>query len=292
MKQKLVYLLALALLCGSASAQRSTRKKHAPAKPLVADVQPVPADSFSYAMGLSQSGSLKQYLVMREGIDTAYIADVAKGLAANVSKAEAKRAMAYAAGLRIAEMNRSQVVPMLNKQATGSEDTTYTQYAEFTRGLCEGLLGTAKGLTPDSALKLAERQFNYYKGIYKKANADFLAQHAKQKGVKTTKSGLQYSVLSKGTGELPTDTSRVEVHYEGRLIDGTIFDSSYQRKRPATFRVNEVIAGWTEALKMMPVGSLWEIVIPAELGYGERDNQQIPANSTLIFRVELLSIKK
>ena len=292
MKQKLVYLLALALLCGSASAQRSTRKKHAPAKPLATDVQPVPADSFSYAMGLSQSGSLKQYLVMREGIDTAYIADVAKGLAANVSEAEAKRAMAFAAGLRIAEMNRRQVVPMLNKQATGSEDTTYTQYAEFTRGLCDGLLGTAKGLTPDSALKLAERQFNYYKGVYKKANADYLVRHAKQKGVKTTKSGLQYSVLSKGTGELPTDTSRVEVHYEGRLIDGTIFDSSYQRKRPATFRVNEVIAGWTEALKMMPVGSLWEIVIPAELAYGERDNQQIPANSTLIFRVELLSIKK
>lgn len=292
MKQKFVYLLAFALLCGPASAQRDTRKKHAPAKPSVTDVQPVPADSFSYAMGLSQSGSLKQYLVMREGIDTAYIADVARGLAANVSEVEAKRAMAYAAGLRIAEMNRRQVVPMLNKQATGSEDTTYTQYAEFTRGLCEGLLGTGTGLTPDSALKLAERQFNYYKGIYKKANADYLAKHAKQKGVKTTKSGLQYSVLSKGTGELPTDTSSVEVHYEGRLIDGTIFDSSYQRKRPATFRVNEVIPGWTEALKMMPVGSLWEIVIPAELGYGERDNQKIPANSTLIFRVELLSIKK
>ena len=292
MKMKLFSICALALLCCTATAQRNTRKKNPPVKPATTDVRPVPADSFSYAMGLAQSTSLKQYLVMREGIDTAYISYVAKGLAANISEAEEKQAIAYASGLRIAQMNRQQVVPMLNKQATGKSDTTYTQLPEFTRGLCDGLNGAATALTPDSAMKLAERQINYYKGVYKQANIDFLANHKKQKGVETTKSGLQYTILSKGTGALPTDTSEVEVHYEGRLIDGTIFDSSYQRKRPATFRCDQVIKGWTEALQMMPEGSLWEIVIPAELAYGDRENQKIPANSTLIFRVELIKVKK
>jgi len=103
---------------------------------------------------------------------------------------------------------------------------------------------------------------------------------------------LQYKVLVKGEGEVPTATQRVKVNYEGHLIDGTEFDSSYKRNEPTTFACNQVIKGWTEALTMMPVGSKWEVYIPQELAYGDRESGQIPPFSTLIFTVELLSIEK
>ena len=95
-----------------------------------------------------------------------------------------------------------------------------------------------------------------------------------------------------GTGAVATDTSEVEVHYEGTLIDGTVFDSSYKRGKPATFRADQVIKGWTEALKMMPEGSVWDLYIPYNLAYGERGTRGIPPFATLIFKVELLKVKK
>ena len=103
---------------------------------------------------------------------------------------------------------------------------------------------------------------------------------------------MQYKVLVAGKGEVPTETSSVKVHYKGTLIDGTQFDSSYDRKEPTTFRANQVIKGWTEALTMMPVGSKWELYIPQELAYGSREAGTIKPFSTLIFEVELLSIEK
>ena len=120
----------------------------------------------------------------------------------------------------------------------------------------------------------------------------FLKANAKKDSVQTTPSGLQYKVLVAGTGEKPKATDRVKVNYEGHLIDGTEFDSSYKRNQPATFACNQVIKGWTEALTMMPVGSKWEIYVPQELGYGAREAGKIPPLSTLIFTVELLEIVK
>jgi len=118
----------------------------------------------------------------------------------------------------------------------------------------------------------------------------FLAENAKKEGVKTTASGLQYKVITQGTGPVPVDGDEVTTHYEGRLIDGTIFDSSIKRGQPTSFGVNGVIAGWTEALKMMPVGSKWELYIPHNLAYGNRDMGTIKPYSTLIFTIELISI--
>lgn len=119
----------------------------------------------------------------------------------------------------------------------------------------------------------------------------FLAENAKREGVVTTPSGLQYEILQEGTGEKPGPTTRVTVHYEGSLSNGNVFDSSYKRGQPATFGVNQVIAGWTEAMQMMPVGSKWRLFIPSELGYGSRGaGDSIPPNSALIFDVELLSM--
>ena len=110
-------------------------------------------------------------------------------------------------------------------------------------------------------------------------------------GVITSKSGLQYKILKEGTGATPSDTSQVEVNYEGRLIDGTVFDSSYKRGQSATFGCNQVIKGWTEALTMMKEGDVWELYIPYSLAYGERGNQSIPPYATLIFKVELIKVK-
>ena len=124
---------------------------------------------------------------------------------------------------------------------------------------------------------------------YKKQNEDFLAKNKGKEGIQTTASGLQYKIITKGTGAIPADTSRVKVNYKGTLIDGTEFDSS---KEPITLAVSRVIPGWTEALKMMPVGSKWELYIPQELGYGAQEAGKIKPFSTLIFEVELVDIEK
>jgi FKBP-type peptidyl-prolyl cis-trans isomerase len=127
----------------------------------------------------------------------------------------------------------------------------------------------------------------------KAAGEAFLAANAKKDGVITTPSGLQYMVIKSGTGDSPKATDTVTVHYTGTLIDGTVFDSSVQRGTPASFPVNQVIPGWTEALQLMKVGDKWKLFIPANLAYGPQSpGAQIPANSMLIFEVELLGINK
>ena len=129
-------------------------------------------------------------------------------------------------------------------------------------------------------------------GKNKTAGDQFLAENKKKEGVITTADGLQYKILKPGKGPMPKSSDKVTVNYEGTTIDGKVFDSSYERKQPASFPVGQVIRGWTEALQLMPVGSTWQLYIPAELGYGDRGQQNIPAGSTLIFKVELLSIEK
>ncbi len=124
------------------------------------------------------------------------------------------------------------------------------------------------------------------------AGKKFLEENAKKDGIKSTPSGLQYEVLREGTGAKPGPTSTVEVHYEGRLINGSIFDSSYQRKETISFPLNRVIPGWTEGLQLMPTGAKYRLYIPSELGYGARGaGADIPPNSALIFDVELISIR-
>ncbi|MBH8569177.1 FKBP-type peptidyl-prolyl cis-trans isomerase [Microvirga sp. STS02] len=119
----------------------------------------------------------------------------------------------------------------------------------------------------------------------------FLAENAKKPGVTTLPSGLQYEVITQGTGPKPTLRSSVTTHYHGTLINGTVFDSSYQRGQPATFPVNGVIAGWTEALQLMPEGSKYRLYIPSDLAYGKRGaGRDIPGDTALIFDVELLKV--
>jgi len=125
----------------------------------------------------------------------------------------------------------------------------------------------------------------------KQAGAQFLEQNKKQPGVIQTQSGLQYKVIKEGKGKMPKATDKVTVHYEGKLIDGTVFDSSFERKEPASFGVTGVIPGWTEALQLMKEGGSYELYIPSDLAYGDQGNQSIPGGSTLIFKVELIKVE-
>ena len=124
------------------------------------------------------------------------------------------------------------------------------------------------------------------------AGGKFLAMNSLKEGVVSLPSGLQYKVIKLGTGEIPKSTDKVKTHYKGTLIDGTKFDSSYDRGQPATFGVTQVIPGWVEALQLMPVGSKWELYIPHYLAYGEKGQGPIPPYATLVFELELLAIEK
>ncbi|MEG1616722.1 MAG: FKBP-type peptidyl-prolyl cis-trans isomerase [Bacteroidales bacterium] len=163
-----------------------------------------------------------------------------------------------------------------------------------------GFANALKGdttLTQEQAINIIQ---NYFQGAEKK-EADknlaegqkFLDENKSKDGIVTTASGLQYKVDSLGTGATPTASDVVKVHYTGKLLDGTVFDSSVERGEPATFGVGQVIAGWTEALQLMPVGSKYTLYIPADLAYGDRQaGPKIKPNSTLVFEVELLGIEK
>jgi len=168
------------------------------------------------------------------------------------------------------------------------------------QGLVNGLKGSKVQMTAQEAQEYLqktmlarqtvkmEKQF----GPNKTAGELFLTENAKKAGVITTASGLQYEIIKKGTGAIPTDENSVKVNYHGTLIDGTVFDSSVDRKEPVVFPVTGVIKGWTEALKLMPVGSKFKIYVPQQLAYGNQDRGAIKPFSMLIFEVELLSIEK
>ena len=294
MKTSKIIMMAFAgALCLGAVAAQPRKKAPKKAKTTVVaaepEVQPVEAATFSYAVGVAQSPSLKQYIEQREGVDSLHFGDFVAGLNGQYNEADIAKFRAIVAGHNIAQQNEQQVIPAINKQATGNDSIAFLQKDLFVKGLVEGLMGQST-LAPDSAMKVAEQQFEYQQQQVKKQNADFMAEYAKQPGVKKTESGLLYKVIKQGEGALPVDTSKVEVNYEGKLIDGTVFDSSYKRNKTATFGVTQVIKGWTEALKMMPVGSEYELCIPYDLAYGERGNRNIPPFSTLVFKVELVSI--
>ena len=291
MTTKSLLIVALALAVGLPASARSRKKIQEKKRPKITLLQPVPADSFSYAMGVAQSASLRQYLLMREGVDSAYLNDAVCGLMAKYNEEAVKGKVAYAAGLKIGQMNATNVIPSLNKMATGKADSAYIDRDLFVKGLGQGVLKQPTSISEEQALAIIERQTAYIRQRDSIANADFLSKNKRVPGVITSKSGLQYKILKEGTGATPSDTSQVEVNYEGRLIDGTVFDSSYKRGQSATFGCNQVIKGWTEALTMMKEGDVWELYIPYNLAYGERGNQSIPPYATPIFKVELIKVK-
>lgn len=169
------------------------------------------------------------------------------------------------------------------------------QVDPFMDALDAAFNGKMPELSPEEANQILQEYFSKVQeeqaSVAIEAGKKFLTENAKKEGITTTDSGLQYEVITEGKGDLPKGTDSVKCHYHGTLIDGTVFDSSVNRGEPATFPVNGVIAGWVEALQLMPVGSKWKLYVPSELAYGAQGaGNLIGPHTTLIFEVELLEI--
>ena len=256
-------------------------------------------DTVSYAIGMAQTQGLKDYLVGRLDIDTAYMDEFIKGLNEGANAGDDKKKAAYYASIQIGLQIANQMVKGINHELFGEDSTKTISLKNFMAGFISGTTGKGGLMTVDSAQVVAQKLMESIKaktmekeyGPNKAAGEKFLAENAKKEGVKTLEGGLQYKVIKEGNGAIPADTSRVKVHYEGRTIDGKVFDSSYKRGEPTEFRCNQVIKGWTEALVHMPAGSVWEVYIPQELAYGSRQQgQDIKPFSMLIFKIELIEV--
>ena len=254
-------------------------------------------DTLSYMMGVNNTQGLNDFLVGRMGVDLNDMDAFLEGFI-EASTKTTKKDKAYMAGLQIGQQVSVDMFDGINQQIFGNDSVQSLSKADFLAGFIAAVKGNA-AFSLDSARVYVEKHADAIKakalesryGENKAAGEAFLAENAKKEGVVTTASGLQYKVIKAGKGEVPTATSTVKVNYKGTLIDGTEFDSSYKRNEPTTFRANQVIKGWTEALTMMPVGSKWELYIPQELAYGARETGgSIKPFSALIFEVELLEV--
>jgi len=252
-------------------------------------------DTLSYAAGQMMTNGLNSYLKSHFDVDDSHMADFVRGFNEVVNAAETPEAKARLAGMQIATQLKQQMLPGIMREFTDTPDTIVKEV--LFRGFTDALLN-------DSTVKLSKPADELFRDLQQKnkeakseklsaEGRKFLEENKLKEGVITTESGLQYKILVRGEGEVPQKTDKVKVHYEGRLIDGTVFDASSKHgTEPATFRADQVIKGWTEALTMMPVGSKWQLFIPQNLAYGERQAGQIPPYSTLIFDVELVGIEK
>ena len=292
-----IIMLTLVILAG---VTLHTQAKDKNKKPNTAVQQPTvklvsPSDTVSYIAGMAATDGLLPYLQQGFGVDAEHMADVLRGFEEAQTHIDDPAFKAYAAGMQIANKVNSSILPNMKLAFEGSADSI--RQAMFIKGFIAALQNDTTFFAQSEASKLyrqrAEQVVETRNAAYKKENEDWLKANAKKEGMQTTPSGLQYKVLVSGNGPKPKATDKVKVKYEGRMIDGTVFDSSYKRDpQTNSFRCNEVIKGWTEALTMMPVGSKWEICIPQELAYGARQAGQIKPYSTLVFTVELLEIEK
>lgn len=256
-------------------------------------------DTLSYAIGLAQTQGLKQYLVQMD-VDTTYMDAFIKGLREGANAGDDKKKAAYYMGIQIGQQISNRMVKGINHELFGEDSTKTISMKNFLAGFIQGVKEKKGLMTVEQASQVAQMKMMAIKskhmeeeyGPLKKKGEAWMAANAKKAGVKTLPSGVQYKVIKEGNGAMPKDTSLVTVNYEGRLIDGTVFDSSYKRGEPVSLRANQVIKGWTEALVHMPVGSVWEVYIPQELAYGEREQGQIKPFSPLIFKIELISLGK
>lgn len=252
------------------------------------------ADSLNYAFGVVNGDGLHQYYLSNDSTG-----DKKEQLLGGI-----KAGLEYKGNLepqlQAVAKNMGQSIQQMNQKGLMGNPALITNYELIRQGLINGLLEDERQMTASEAnmylsakmeaiqAKQMEEQF----GDNKVLGEQFLAENATKENIQVTESGLQYEVITMGKGEKPAATDKVTVHYHGTLIDGTVFDSSVERGEPATFGLNQVIAGWTEALQLMPVGSKFKIYLPYQLAYGDRDMGEIKPYSALIFEVELLSIEK
>ena len=254
-------------------------------------------DTLSYAIGLAQTQGLKQYLVQMD-VDTTYMDAFIKGLREGANAGDDKKKAADYMGIQIGQQISNRMVKGINHELFGEDSTKTISMKNFLAGFIQGVKEKKGLMTVEQASQVAQMKMMAIKskhmeeeyGPLKKKGEAWMAANAKKAGVKTLPSGVQYKVIKEGNGAMPKDTSLVTVNYEGRLIDGTVFDSSYKRGQAVDLRANQVIKGWTEALVHMPAGSVWEVYIPQELAYGEREQGQIKPYSPLVFKIELIKV--
>ena len=288
--KKLSYLFVAAVAAVIASCGNGTPKAD-----LKNDI-----DTLSYAIGMAQTQGLRDYL-NRIGVDSTYMDQFIKGLNEGANAGDDKKKMAYYTGIQIGQQISQQMIKGINYEIFGEDSTQTISLKNFMAGFVSGTLeegglmtveeaqGTAR--TKQQEIKKAQMEKVY--GPWRQENEEYMAKVAKKEGIQKLEHGVYYEVIEEGKGAIPADTSRVKVNYEGRLINDTIFDSSYKRNEPTTFRCNQVIPGWTNALTHMPVGSKWKVYIPQDQAYGDREaGANIKPFSALVFTIELLSIEK
>ena len=279
------YLMTALVLVASASLFTASAAKKKNVKKVTPVVLATESDSLSYAAGVHATRGLIPFIQQSYKVDTAYMADFIRGYEEAIAKANTPQGTAYIVGMQIAQMVNQRILPGTREELKSAKDSI--DAAMFSRGFVAALAN-------DTTLFSLKKAGEFKTQILAGAGEKFLAANAKKPGVKVLPSGLQYKVIKAGQGEVPKATDEVEVIYEGRLIDGTVFDATSKHGGAKTdkFRAGNLIKGWTEALTTMPVGSKWQIYIPYELAYGERQAGQIPPYSTLIFDLELVSIVK
>ena len=308
--------VALWLLLGSKDSSKEIAQKEVTLEEMVEYYQDyddldTDLDTLAYAIGMCQSEGLTQYLDGTLNMDTTKLLEFSAGVLLGVGLTDKRLGdeedaaalaveedKAVESGIDIGRQIKNQMMPQMNEQVFGNESSENLPMDIFVAGFIQGYCHLDNVMNLPEAKEAANRLMNKYQeekaaNEYrdnKEAGERFLFENASNYGVTTCASGLQYKVLHEGNGRKPKEDDVVRVHYEGRLIDGTVFDSSYERGEPIEFGLQQVIKGWTEALTKMPVGSEWEIYIPQELAYGSREMDQIKPFSTLIFKVKLLDI--
>ena len=299
-------IMALAVLASASFCTVSAAKKDKKKKQEVAAVQLVPeleqpvvlvtpSDTMSYATGMGLTDGLIPFLQQQYGVDEAFMDDFLLGFEEAFRSNVGDPIKAYSAGIQIANMVKTRMIPGVSEEMSGMNDSIQADLLK--KGFVAAIRKDSTHFTTAAATKFYRDRMEAVKHqkeeAAKKVGRDWLAENARKEGVVTTPSGLQYKIITAGTGEIPVAEDEVTVKYEGKLIDGTVFDSSYTRNpQTSNFKANQVIKGWTEALTMMPVGSKWELYIPEDLAYGSRPAGKIPPYSTLIFTVELEGVKK
>lgn len=294
---KKVIIIALAFAASATfnmagAAKKDKKKNKAQTEEVAAPVVlATHADTVSYAAGVAMSNGLAQYLKL----DSAVCGDFVRGFNEFIANKDDKAFAARAMGYQIGKQLTSQMLPQMEGQIEGS--SLKLNDAILYRAFIDGFRGDTAVFTMKDASDKFKTEFDKAtaekEAALEKPGKDFLAENAKKEGVVTLPSGLQYKIIKEGTGDKPTANDRVKVNYEGRFIDGTVFDASAKHgDKPATFGVTRVIKGWTEALELMPVGSKWQIYVPYNLAYGKQERGDIKPYSTLIFDIELVEIEQ
>ena len=289
-------LKTLAIMATAALTFSACGNSSAPRADLKTDI-----DSMSYAIGLLQSQYVRQAIQQGQVIDTTYIDDFVKGINEGVNAGDDKKKAAYIMGLQVGQQLSTQLVKGVNQQVFGDDSTKTISLKNLLAGFITGVTGKTGLMTPEIANQVAQSKMEQIKsatmtkqyGANKVAGEKWLAANKKKPGVVTLPSGLQYKVIKEGKGAIPADTTTVKVQYEGRTIDGKVFESSYKNGNgPVSMVPAQMIPGWTQALTRMPEGSIWEVYIPQQLAYKERQAGNIKPFSTLIFKIELVKVGK